>query len=267
MPYRFLFIFLFTFQSLIAQVQVVSWNIANFGASKTSEQVVFLAQYLRSYDIVVLQEIVAVSGGAQQIAAMIDALNRKGRQWDYDVSAPTLSSAYKTERYAYLWKPSRVQLIGKPWLESTRAQAIYREPCYATFQFEGHHFTLENFHAITASKQPEREIKYFNYLPAQYPQLRLLFFGDFNCIDSHTVFNPLRQQGYLPAFTAQKTSLKKNCVNGDCLSKPFDNFWYPKDFVRVVNPTVLHFYRLFSDFTAARSLSDHVLILVTLEFL
>jgi len=267
MPYRLLFILLFSLHGLIAQVQVVSWNIANFGASKTSEQVAFLAQYLRSYDIVALQEVVAGPGGAQQVAALADALNRKGSQWDYVVSAPTLSSAYKTERYAYLWKPSRVQLIGKPWLESTWAQAIDREPYYATFQFEGHHFTLVNFHAITASKQPEREIKYFKYLPAQYPQLRLLFLGDFNCIATHTVFNPLRQQGYLPAFTAQKTSLKKNCVDGDCLSKPFDNFWYPKDYVRVVNPTVLHFYRLFTDFTAARSLSDHVPILVTLEFL
>ena len=36
----------------------------------------------------------------------------------------------------------------------------------------------------------------------------------------------LKKMGYLPVFTDQKTSLKKSCVEDNCLSNEFDNIWY-----------------------------------------
>lgn len=45
---------------------------------------------------------------------------------------------------------------------------------------ESKQFTLVNFHAITKSMQPETEIKYFKFFPEEYPNLNLLFCGDFN---------------------------------------------------------------------------------------
>lgn len=89
---------------------------------------------------------------------------------------------------------------------------IDREPYYCTFEYNKKQFTIANFHAITKSKQPETEIKYFKFLPAQYPTLNLVFMGDFNCPQSHTVFNPLKKMGYASVFTKQKTSLKKNVM-------------------------------------------------------
>lgn len=264
---RTLLLFLFLLQTAIGQVRLVTWNIENFGASKSEAQVTFIADYLRSYDVIALQEVVAGPGGAQQVAALADALNRKGSQWDYAVSNPTLSSAYKTERYAYLWQPSRVQLVGKPWLEATYAQQIDREPYLATFKKGDKEFTLVNFHAITESKQPETEIKYLKFFPAHYSKLHLVFLGDFNCPQSHSVFQPLRGLGYQPAFTGQKTSLKRDCDSGDCLSKEFDNVWYPKDYMNVVEKQALLFYERMPSFAVARQLSDHIPLTVTLNFL
>jgi hypothetical protein len=66
-------------------------------------------------------------------------------------------------------------------------------------------FTVVNFHAIT---KPETEIKYFKFFP-EYPTLNLIFAGDFNCPQSHTVFIPLRKMGYQSILVGQKTSLKK----------------------------------------------------------
>lgn len=75
-----------------------------------------------------LQEVVAGHGGAQAVAKLADELNRKGAKWDYIVSDPTSSSAYKTERYAFLWKTSKVKKIGKAWLEKKYHLEIDREP-------------------------------------------------------------------------------------------------------------------------------------------
>jgi hypothetical protein len=46
---------------------------------------------------------------------------------------------------------------------------------------------------ITKQTKPETEIKYFKFFPGEYPTLNLIFAGDFNCPQSHTVFIPLRK--------------------------------------------------------------------------
>jgi hypothetical protein len=54
------------------------------------------------------------------VARLADELNRKGSKWNYTVSDPTSSSAYKTERYAYIWKTSKVSMLGKlGWKKNT----------------------------------------------------------------------------------------------------------------------------------------------------
>ena len=243
--------------SFYAQTRLLSWNIANLGKSKSDSELSSIANTVKDYDIVALQEVVAGDGGAQAVAKLADELNRKGAKWDYAISNPTSSSAYKTERYAYVWKTSRARLKGKPWLESNFQLEIDREPYLATFVINQKEVTLVNFHAITKNKQPEREIKYFKYLPAQYPQLHLLFLGDFNCPQSHTVFTPLKNMGYESTLKGQKTSLKKNRKNGENLASEFDNMFYNKK-VKKIDGGVIHFYTAFSSLQEARKISDHI---------
>ena len=73
-----------------------------------------MAKILKDFDVAAIQEVVAGHGGAQAVAQLADELNRTGSQWDYVISSPTSSSAYKTERYAFLWKTAVVKKIGKP---------------------------------------------------------------------------------------------------------------------------------------------------------
>ncbi len=248
-----------------SQVKLLSWNVENLGNSKSDKTLLFIANTMKNYDIVALQEVVAGNGGAQTVAKLVDELNRKGNQWDYTISNPTSSSAYKTERYAFLWKTARVKKMGKAWLEQKYHLEIDREPYYCTFEYNKKRFTLANFHAITKSKQPETEIKYFKFLPAQYPTLDLIFVGDFNCPQSHTVFNPLKKMGYESAFQNQKTSLKKQCKNNNCLASEFDNIWYKSAKIVLKKAEAIHFYNSFQNLQEAREISDHIPI--TMEFL
>src|SRR5687767_7628360 len=99
------------------QVKFCSWNIANFGQSKSDSEIVFIAKTLRDFDVVAVVEVVAGNGGAQAIARLSDELNRMGSKWDYVVSNPTTGTPGRVERYAFLWKPSRVKKTGDAWLE------------------------------------------------------------------------------------------------------------------------------------------------------
>jgi endonuclease/exonuclease/phosphatase family metal-dependent hydrolase len=217
-----------------------------------------MASIIQNFDIIAIQEVVAGYGGAQAVASLTDALNKKGNSWDYVISDPTSSSAYKTERYAFIWKKNKIKKIGRAWLETKYNQEIDREPFFCTFENNRKQFTLVNFHAITKNRQPETEIKYFKFLPPEYPNLNLIFVGDFNCPQSHSVFNPLKKMGFKPAFTNQKTSLKKKVIDGDYLASEFDNIFYNTSLISVNKSDVMPFYKQFTELEKARTISDHI---------
>ncbi|SEP36378.1 Metal-dependent hydrolase, endonuclease/exonuclease/phosphatase family [Flavobacterium sp. CF108] len=246
-----------SFQSL-AQTKIISWNLENFGKSKSQSTLNFIANTVRDYDIVAIQEVVAGYGGSQTVAKLAILLNEKGAKWDYIISDPTSGTSYKKERYAFLWKTNKAKLKGEPWLEKKYNLEIDREPYFATFEVNKKTFTLVNFHAITKSKQPETEIKYFKFLPQQYPNLNLVFTGDFNCPESHTVFNPLKKMGYTSMLQKQKTTLKQKC-NGDvCLASEFDNTFYNPNRLNHIDSGVILFYKKFNTLQDARKISDHI---------
>ena len=244
-------------------VKVVSWNLEDFGKSKSDEVINFIANTVKDFDLIAIQEVVAGYGGSQAVARLADELNRKGAKWDYTVSDPTSGeSSYKRERYAFLWKTNKLYIVGKPWLEIQFTNEINREPFFATFKLNGKDFTLVNFHAITKKMQPETEIKYFKFLPGEYPDKNLIFCGDFNCPQSHTVFNPLKKMGYEPIFTGQKTSLKLKPVGNEYLASEFDNIFYHNLKVKFISSGVLNFYEYFPTLQDARAVSDHIPIWV-----
>ena len=254
---KLLFLFFITYSSL-AQTKFLSWNIENFGQSKSNSEIAFMANTIKDFDIIAIQEVVAGYGGAQTVARLADELNRKGSSWDYVISDPTSSSAYKTERYAFIWKKSKIKRIGRAWLEQKYNLEIDREPFFCTFEYNQKQFTIANFHAITKKRQPETEIKYFKFLPLEYPTLNLIFAGDFNCPQSHTVFNPLKKIGFKPAFTNQKTSLKKEMVHGQYLVSEFDNIFYKTLNFNIKNKGIIAFYKSFTSLKEARTISDHI---------
>src|SRR5699024_4137060 len=114
--------------TLFSQPKLLSWNLENFGKSKSDIEITSIANTVKDFDIVAIQEVVAGDGGSQTVARLADELNRKGAKWDSTISNPTSSSAYKTERYAFIWKTSKVKKIGKAWLEIKYHLEIDREP-------------------------------------------------------------------------------------------------------------------------------------------
>lgn len=111
------FILLFFCFFSFSQTKVLSWNLENFGKSKSESELYFIANAINNYDIIAIQEVVAGYGGAQAIAKLTAILDQKGSKWDYKISDPTSGSSYKRERYAFIWKSSKIKLKGNTWLE------------------------------------------------------------------------------------------------------------------------------------------------------
>ncbi len=255
---KFLLPFLLFSISVLSQVKLCSWNLENFGKSKSDSAITFIANTLKGFDVIAMVEVVAGNGGAQAVARLADILNRKGSKWDYCISDPTTGAPNKIERYAFLWKTNKVKKIGTAWLETKFKTEIEREPYFADFISEGKEFTVLAFHAIPKEKQPETEIKYFKFLPAEYPGKNILFCGDFNCPESHSVFIPLKNLFYKPVLINQKTSLKRECRLNDCLASEYDNIFYTSTKFHSISSGVIHFYKAFATLKEARKISDHL---------
>lgn len=217
-----------------------------------------IANILKAFDVVAIQEVVAGYEGPKAVIRLAEAMNRTGETWEYTISHGTSSDQYSKERYAFLWKSSRLIKTGEAWLENNYQLEIEREPYLARFKAGKKTFTLGSFHAKPKAKQPETEIKYLRFMPDLYPQDILIFCGDFNLPQSHSVFIPLRKIGYTSALVKQKTSLRQKCINGDCLASEYDNFFYPEKKVTVLASGIIPFYQRFEDIKEARRLSDHV---------
>jgi len=258
MKTKFIYLFFFFSLPIFSQTKLLSWNLENFGKSKSDQEIAIIANTIKDYDIIAIQEVVAGNGGAQAVARLADVLNQSGTKWDYRISDPTSSNTHGTERYAFIWKTNKLKLKGRPWLEQKYHVEIEREPYFATFEIKEKIITIATFHAVPKSKQPETEIKYFKLLPQEYPTLNLLFAGDFNCPQSHSVFTPLKKMGFSPILKNQKTSLKTKSKGNNYLASEYDNIFYKTSSVNFLKSDVILFYKNFISLKEARKVSDHI---------
>lgn len=264
----YLLILFFITPSIVGQVKIATWNLNNLGSSKTDDELIYIANKLKEIDLIAIQEIVINPNGAKALSKIHDELNRaSGFSWEYSLSSPTKSSPYHSERYAFIWKKSSVKLTKKPFLEPIFKDSIEREPYVATFTHKNKNFTLVNFHALPKKKQPEREIKYFKLFPSHYPKDNIIFLGDFNIPEHHSVFNPLKKAGYKPAFSNQKTTLRQKCINNDCLASNYDNFYYNSKKIELRKTEPIYFFEDFKEIKEARKISDHIPLMIEILIL
>ncbi len=244
-------------QDSLTTLRLASWNIQDFGRSKDKEEMLLIAQHLREFDLVAIQEVVSNnSSGPKAVARLADELDRMGHDWDYRISDPTDSPGSKTERYAFLWKTDRVKLLGKTWLESSLPDTVFREPYLARFEFNGDSILIASFHARRGADRPEEEVPLLARLIDRYPKETLIFVGDFNLNDSHPAFDRMKQKGYKPAFKNQPTSLRQTCTDR-YFSGNLDHIFLPPS-IRLLRSGIVDTVGECANLKMARALSDHV---------
>lgn len=251
--------------SQVDAIQLVSWNIRDFGKTKSSEELNEIAEIVRDVDIVAIQEVVAGYGGAQAVAKLTDILNRKGSKWDYVISNPTNSSKYVTERYAFIWKTKYIKIKNRGRLVSELDSLIDREPLALDFYLNEKKFTILNFHSRPFNKDPESEIKALTKYVTTKLSSPVILAGDFNVDEKKEVFNTLKSKGFNAAISGQKTTLKKVCTQNNYLNHPIDNIFYSHK-IEKLEGKVLDFVRFCDNLEKARQLSDHLPVYLRFGF-
>lgn len=236
-------------------LNVVSWNIQNFGRSKSSNDTVmnYLAQKLKIYDVIAVQEVSTSEFGSQAVSKLDGLLDRTGSSWDYFISDPTTGAG--SERYAYLFKKSRVKLKEKPQLESSLSDKLNREPFKAIFVFKGNEYYFFNLHLVPTEKKPEIEAGYLSSLGQTYVGKKIIFMGDLNLSQSNPGFNGVKKWSK-PLLIGKKTSLKMKDDGNGYLNQEYDNFFITTNITSKTSDVIL-FFKDFPTLRQARRVSDH----------
>jgi endonuclease/exonuclease/phosphatase family metal-dependent hydrolase len=237
------------------KLSIISWNIQNFGRSKSESDSVmkYITSKVKIFDIVVVQEVSTSEFGAQAVAKLDDLLDRTGTSWDYVVSNPTTGPG--SERYAYLYKKSRVKLKESS-LEKTLQDKLNREPFKAVFLFKSNEYYLFNLHLVPTDKNPALEATQLSSLGDTYKGKRIIFMGDLNLSQSDTGFNGVKKWAK-PTLIGKKTSLKmKEGEAGERLNMEYDNFFISSNII-LIKSGVINFFSEFKDLKSARKVSDH----------
>src|SRR5690554_5037105 len=250
-------------------ITLVSWNIRHLGRTKTEDDIYQIATLLRDFDIVAIQEVVAKDpAGAQAVAKIADELNRMGFQWDYQVSDPTQSpSPNISERYAFLWKPSRVRMVHRAKLDTALKDICFREPFVAEFKQRGREtsFFVINYHSRKHNDNPEEEIIHFIDYPERLNSNRILIAGDFNLSETHEVWRPFYRKGFTNALRNQRTTLKWKCAEGNYLNHPIDNIYFTSD-IQKVKAQSIDFVGTCENLKRAREISDHLPVFMEFSY-
>lgn len=247
-------------------VTLISWNIANFGASTTDSEIVVIADIVRNAGIVAVEEVSTGPAGAQAVARLDAELDRRGYKWDYTISSATTGEG--SERYAVLWNTSKASKCGDGFLCPQLAASVDREPFMVRMKCGSDTMLLAVFHAVPKSKKPNTENKQLAVIDSLYERDRLIITGDFNASPRTEGFQWAARRNMKCALPQTKTSLKQEPdAQGNYFANEYDNFWYEADEFVVSNTGIIDFTKQFSSFALAHKLSDHVPVTAQIGFL
>lgn len=253
----------------VGGLKIISWNIRDLGGSKSKETLLEISEIINKGDVAAIQEVVAKDPkGAQAVAKIADELNRMGAKWDYSISPPTRSpSAYSSERYAYLWRTSKVKLLQKAYLDSDLEKVCVREPYIANFIDKKRNvkFSLVNFHSKKHDESPEEEIKYFINYHDDLKTSNLIILGDFNLDEKHFVWKVFYKKGFVSGLKETPTTLKRKCSENKYTYHSIDNFYIKTNDFVLSNSGVIDFVQTCDNLDKNRKISDHLPIFISLS--
>ena len=119
------------------KIRIASFNIQVFGDSKSSKPHVMekLAQIVRSFDVVAVQEI--RTQRQDLLPRFIELINATGRQYDYAIG-PRLGRTSNTEQYAFIFDRETIEIDrSQIYTIDDPDDLLHREPMVAGFRVRG----------------------------------------------------------------------------------------------------------------------------------
>jgi len=172
----------------LATIRIATFNIQNFGKTKLKSGPVMdkLAEIIRQYDVVAVQEVSDVSGKVP--VEFLGKINETGRRYQLALSQRTgqqPDDKTSQEQYAFYYDDSRVEKLDDRLFDDSEHDLFQREPYMAHFRARNGRFT---FVLITIHTQPEAALpeigalhEVVRWAKGQYPgEDDFIALGDFN---------------------------------------------------------------------------------------
>lgn len=249
------------------ELRIGSWNIERLGHGNHKSYKA-LGQIASRFDFLAVQEVMT-GDGLKRLHRALEAAS--GERWGMMESHSLGRNGYK-EKYAFLWRLSRVEYVDGAVVYLDTTDHFAREPYSARFREResGFEFIAATVHITygdsVADRTPEiRALRdYWEWLAEIYPHTEARFLmGDFNLPPDHAAWAPLKRLAR-PLITEGASSLS---ANEGRYANLYDNIWIPRSAHLPVNRAgVLKYPPIlgWSHKQSRRHVSDHAPVYVTL---
>ncbi len=231
-------------------IRVASFNIQVFGETKLGKPRVraFLAEIIRHFDVVAIQEIRSKQDILPQF---IDAINAGGRHYDY-VIGPRLGRSHSKEQYAFIFDTASIEIDRSSlYTVADPDDLLHREPLVGWFRVRGPSpeqaftFSLVNIHT-----DPDETDTELDALASVFRAVRddprgeddVIILGDLNVDDQHLgLLGQLPQIRWVISGVATNTrgsKLYDNIVFSGAATTEYLGRWGVFDMIREFNLTV-----------------------------
>jgi endonuclease/exonuclease/phosphatase family metal-dependent hydrolase len=172
-------------------LRIGAFNVQVFGVSKADkpEVMAVLADIIRTYDIIAIQEIRDKSQTA--LPELVDLVNSDGSQYSYIVSE-RLGRTTSKEQYAYIYNSNTVESTdeGQTYPEPEGTDPFHRQPYIASFKATEGNFDATLMVIHTDPDEATEEINALDdvleYAQSIYPEEQdFMIMGDFNADGSY----------------------------------------------------------------------------------
>jgi competence ComEA-like helix-hairpin-helix protein len=208
------------------ELRLASWNIRIFSTrSRTNAELARIADRLQPYDLVAIQDL----RDEEVIDRTLQLLADRGHRFRAVISPPVGRGV--KERYAFLYRPAKVQVLGPERLYPDPDDAFIREPFWASFRSGQFDFTLVTIHSIFGDSKRERRAEalrlddiYQLVQRADPDEQDVMILGDFNLPPDDSGFAELAEL-LTPLFTGEiRTTISDASL--------YDNIWFDPAYVR-----------------------------------
>ncbi|XP_040890262.1 deoxyribonuclease-1-like [Toxotes jaculatrix] len=183
-------------------MKIASFNIQKFGKNKVSDPDVLniLTKIVSRYDIIVILEVVDVSGASVKI--FLDALNKTNRKHHYTLKISTrLGRTRYKEQFMFLYRDDMVDLVGSYQFddELTEGQDVFARDPYI-LRFRCLNTVLKDLVMIPVHTKPEDSEKeldelydVFLHVKKKWKTDNMMILGDFNADGSYVSKSEMRE--------------------------------------------------------------------------
>jgi len=207
------------------ELTLASWNVRIFSTdSRTDAELALIADRLELYDLVAIQEL----RDEKVVDRTLQLLADRGHSFQAVISPPVGRGV--KERYAFLYRPGKIQVLGPERFYPDPDDAFIREPFWASFRAGEFDFTLVTIHSIFGDSKRERRAEalllddiYQLVQGADPDEQDVMILGDFNLPPDDSGFSELAAL-LTPLFTGKiRTTISDASL--------YDNIWFDPVYV------------------------------------